>query len=57
VLENVVDFPQERPGPADVSQDEMDADQFDPGLDGPVGVRVGQLRPSAQGISEFLARR
>jgi hypothetical protein len=53
-LENVVDFPQERLGPADVGQGEMDADQFDPGPAGraqaafPVGDLSAQ-RPSRIG--------
>jgi hypothetical protein len=35
----------------------VNAAELDPGLNGPVGLRVGHQRPKAQGTNEFPARR
>jgi hypothetical protein len=40
-----------------VAKREVDADERDPELDGPVGMRVGHQRPQPQGLGEFPAGR
>src|SRR5271170_7708636 len=43
--EQLIDLPHERPGPGQVAEREMDADELDPGLNGEVGQGIGQQRP------------
>jgi len=52
-LEYLVDLPHQRPGPGHVGKREVHADERNPELDGPVGIRVGHQRPQAQGAHEF----
>jgi hypothetical protein len=41
----VIDLTHELPGTCQVGESEVDASQLDPGLDGEMGKRVGQLVP------------
>jgi hypothetical protein len=55
--EQLVDLPHERPGTLGVGQREVDAGQLDPGLDGDVRQRVGQVGAAALGTDQFPAGR
>jgi hypothetical protein len=55
--EHLIDFPHERPGPADVGEGDVGADELDPGLDGHVGLRVRQQGPQPLSAGEFAPRR
>jgi len=43
--EQLIDLCHERPGTREVGEGEVDPDQFEPGLNGEVGDRVGQQMP------------
>ena len=56
-LEQLVDFPHQRPGPGQVGQAEVNADELDPELDRQVRDRVGQQGPQLLCADELPARR
>jgi hypothetical protein len=57
VLEHLIDLADQRPGRCDVTEGQVDAGELDPGLNGQVGLRIGQQRTRPLSCDELVPGR